>query len=155
GVQTLVEDAVAVAIEPQDLEPIAAPAREHEHRAALGIERHALLDGKREGVKRAAHILALGANEDANRGRYQRRLSRTSSKRLRAAASNDAGTRTRTLDASTTSSGSVRGAATSTNVSAGDRFAATTRDLRPRRLSATTFFESAPRRHFHHDSECA
>jgi hypothetical protein len=79
AVQPLVEDAVAVVIEPENLQAIAALAREDEERATLGIEREALAYDQRESVKRAAHILSLRAHEDAHRCRDHRRCSRTSS----------------------------------------------------------------------------
>src|SRR4051794_25435417 len=47
GVQALVEDAVAVSIEPQDLDAVAALAREDEESAALRIERELLLHDER------------------------------------------------------------------------------------------------------------
>jgi hypothetical protein len=41
-------------VEPQDLEPVTSLAREHEERAALGIERESLADGEGQRVERAS-----------------------------------------------------------------------------------------------------
>ena len=57
AVQALVEDAVAVVIEPQHFRAIAPFAREHEKRTALRIERQPLLDHERQGVERPPHVL--------------------------------------------------------------------------------------------------
>src|ERR1044071_9039772 len=78
AVQTLVEDAEAIVIEPDNLDPIAALAREDEERTALRIEVELLLDREREGIERPAHVLALRAHEDPNARRDHRRLSSTS-----------------------------------------------------------------------------
>ncbi|HEY5286924.1 MAG TPA: hypothetical protein VIJ50_07450 [Solirubrobacteraceae bacterium] len=51
AVQALVEQAVAVVVEPENLEAVASPAREHEERAALWIEREPLSNRQRERVE--------------------------------------------------------------------------------------------------------
>src|SRR6185503_2392324 len=76
AVEPLVQDAVAVLIEPEDLQPIAALAREDEQGAALRIEGQPLLNRERQRVERAPHVLPLRAYEDANGGRDQGRCSR-------------------------------------------------------------------------------
>lgn len=114
--EALVEQAVAIVVEPQDLDPVATLAREHEESAGLGIELESLADGESKRVERTPHVLPLGADEDTDLRRNHRRRSRMSSRRRSVLSSKPAGTRTRLPLMSTTSSDSAAEAgATSTN----------------------------------------
>lgn len=77
AMKALVEEAVAVVVEPQQLHPVAALAGEHEQSSALGVQRQPLSNSERETIKGAAHVLAHGAYEDPNLGGDHRRRSST------------------------------------------------------------------------------
>src|SRR5579863_5212281 len=55
AMETLVEDAVAVGVEPQHLHSVAPFAGEDEERSALRVQDETLLHDERQGVERPAH----------------------------------------------------------------------------------------------------
>jgi len=54
-------------------QPVASLAREYEQRSALRVEHEPLAHGEGQRVERPAHVLPLGAHEDADRGRDHER----------------------------------------------------------------------------------
>src|SRR5262249_3472868 len=68
-VESLVEQAVTIAIPPRPFGPRRAPSDEAVEPAALRIFAEDLLDQERERVERAPHVLRRRAHHDANRRR--------------------------------------------------------------------------------------
>src|SRR6185437_5191028 len=94
-VQTLVEQAEPVSVEPEHLEPRRRLPREHEQCPARhGLLPDALARHLRETVEPVPHVDRLSAHEDPHPRRDHRAASRRRSKRPSASTSNDAGTPT-------------------------------------------------------------
>jgi hypothetical protein len=67
AVRTLVEEAVAVMVEPQHFQTGRAATGEHEERARLWVFAELVLHELRESIEPLAHVDRLGADEDPNR----------------------------------------------------------------------------------------
>src|SRR6185312_10997680 len=112
-VEALVEQAQAISVEPEHLEPRRRPSGEHEQRPARNwVLANALARHLSETVEPVPHVDRLRAHEDPHSRRDHRVASSTRSKRPSASASNNCGTPTLRSPASRTSNRSSAHAAT-------------------------------------------